>query len=512
MIYRLCFLSLLLCSLAAPGQELLRLQSGSVLTVQSGAELTVQGGVTLENGSTLQQAGLIRLSDNSGGAAHWNDATLSSYNYGNGRWIFAGSAGHQVSTLNRFGRVDVATAGHLNLLSDIRADQWYLTNGRVNTGSFRAVITGSGSTSLQADPANPDFANSWFNGNLRRQVSPATVSSYVFPVGNATRCLRAVMDNLSSQPFNNLSYIDASFGPKPGTDAGLVATEGGQPYISVNNGGVWYLTPDLSPSAGRMDLLLYFSGFTGLTDNSFAILRRPDASSSAADWVVPAGSTLPAFNTPGRILSSGYARRNNISGFSQFGIGSTSTPLPVTLVLFDARRLSRGTVQLDWKTATEINNRGFDVERRLQDETVFQFRGFVASQAPGGNSTGELLYRYTDQNGYSGVSYYRLRQADLDNRHTYTQIRAVRGLDGASVVLQLFPNPARGQFSIRTEGISGTLQVFITDMSGKMMHRQSWQAGQTVSVPALPAGTYLVQIPDAFGPGQSFTEKLVVLH
>jgi hypothetical protein len=404
------------------------------------------------------------------------------------------------------------TSGHLQLLGDLRALEWYLTSGRVNTGSFRAIVTGPAASALQADPSNAGFVNSWINGNLRRQVSPATVNSYQFPVGSATRVQLAQLDNLTALPLNNLSFIDASFGPKPGTDAGLVATEGGQPYISVNNGGVWYLTPDVQPTAGRMDLLLYFNGFTGLTDNSFAILRRPDGSSSAADWVSPAGSTIPAFNSPGRILASGFARRNNISGFSQFGIGSTSTPLPVTLLLFEARRLNPGTVQLDWKTATELNNRGFDVERRLQEENHFQFRGFVASQAPGGNSTTEHDYRYADPNPYRGVSYYRLRQTDLDNRFTYTQIRAVRGSDGASVILQIYPNPARGQFTLRAEGLSGTRQVQIADMSGKILHRQSWQTGQTVSLPALPAGTYLVQIPDAFGPGQPFSEKLVVLR
>jgi hypothetical protein len=37
-------------------------------------------------------------------------------------------------------------------------------------------------------------------------------------------------------------------------------------YTSVNNGGVWYLTPDASPSSGKYALQLYFTGFAGLAD------------------------------------------------------------------------------------------------------------------------------------------------------------------------------------------------------------------------------------------------------
>jgi hypothetical protein len=51
------------------------------------------------------------------------------------------------------------------------------------------------------------------------------------------------------------------------------------------------------------------------------MLRRPDASTSASDWKVPSGSSLEQLNGLGRKLSDGFARRTNISTFSQWGIG-----------------------------------------------------------------------------------------------------------------------------------------------------------------------------------------------
>jgi hypothetical protein len=189
------------------------------------------------------------------------------------------------------------------------------------------------------------------------------------------------MDNLIAAPLNNVSAITASFGPKPGNDAGLLVNDLGTPYSIVNNGGVWHITPDAEPTSGKYDLFLSFSGFTVLADNSFGIISRPNNSSNAAEWKIPTGSVLPQGGLPGRIVSSGFARRNNLSGFSQFGIAMALGALPVTLTDFNAIRLSKEIVNLDWETASEQNNKGFEIERRSDNEQTFAQRKFVPSQA-----------------------------------------------------------------------------------------------------------------------------------
>lgn len=495
-------------------QEIMKVQSGAIFTVQSGAQVVVQGGITLDNGSTLSNAGTITIKQNGvSGAADWIDNTVTGYNYGAGKVIFNGTGGHLVNSKNTFERIDVDASGHVTLGSDVNANKWYLINGRVNTTtSFKAIALSNTQLAVDPDATNTNFNNSWINGNLRRYLSPSTVNNYIFPVGDAAKVNRAVLDNLTAIPLNNLTYIDASFGPKPGNDVGLIATENGQPYISVNSGGVWYLTPDVSPSAGKYDALLYFNGFTGLVDNSFAILKRPDASSNAAEWVSPPGSTLPANNQPGMILSSGFARRNNINSFSQFGIGQFATALPVTLLNFDARRLTKVKVEVKWQTQTEINNLGFDVERRLDGEPAFAKIGFAPSKAPDGNSTITLDYNFTDANGYAGVSYYRLRQVDKDGRFTYTHIKAVKGMGETQVSVLLYPNPNYGQFTIRLDGAKGSFDARIMDESGKLVKQLKLVNSNNVSISGLSAGTYIIHISDVFGQGESFTEKVMVIR
>jgi hypothetical protein len=101
----------------------------------------------------------------------------------------------------------------------------------------------------------------------------------------------------------------------------LNVVENSAAYTAVNNGGVWYLVPDAAPSGGSYALQLYFNGFTGLIDNRFGILRRPTGSSNAAEWAVPPGSLLEPVNGWGRKVSDGFARRINLTDFSQLGIG-----------------------------------------------------------------------------------------------------------------------------------------------------------------------------------------------
>jgi hypothetical protein len=497
------------CGLRA--QEVLRVTDGAILSVSNGATLSLKGGITLDNGSTLVNQGRIILARNSAGlGSDWFDKGTIPYGYGAGAVVFNSDDGQIIQSVDSFQRIEVNSAG-LQLAGDVLTKQWYLINGVVSTGGYNAVVVSAADTAVEADRANPGFVRSWIAGNLRRYLDLASADQYSFPVGAGANANRVVLDNLKAAPLTGVKYIDVHFGAKPGNDAGLILTEGGTPYTMVNTGGVWYLTPDAEPVSGAYDLLLYFDGFSGLKDDAFAILRRPDGSSDAKDWVLPAGGELPVAGSPGRTVEPGYARRNGVTAFSQFGIGMTQTPLPIILSAFEARRMDRATVALSWTTAMESNNKGFDVEGRTDADTVFGYKAFVPSAATNGNSNAELTYRYTDPNNYGGVSYYRLRQTDLDGRYTYSMIRAVSGDGTMTVTVLLFPNPGNGQFKIRLEGLPQSRMVRIIDQRGALVRVMTVKAGSDLLVGGLRAGAYIVQVVDAFGGGKSFTEKLLIL-
>lgn len=303
-------------------QEVLRLKSGSSLTVQGGVELFLQGGVTLENGSLLVNNGTVRLKNNLvSNQSNWVDNSVIGALGGAGLVIFNSNLAHQYFGTTHFYNVQM-NSGELAANNPFTVEnQLHLVKGKITTGINYVFLNNNNTSSLLNDATNTAYANSWINGNFRRLIT-SNASTYDFPVGGGTRC------NLLQFLNNNISgttYLTASFGPKPGTDAGLNVTENGSVYTSVNNGGVWYFAPNTSPTGGSYALQLYFNGFAGLNDNQFGILRRPDESANAADWKIPPGSTREPFNGPGRKVSDGYARRINISDFSQLGIGTLST-------------------------------------------------------------------------------------------------------------------------------------------------------------------------------------------
>lgn len=506
------FVFFLLLLLAGDGtaQEAIHVQNGAVLTVENGADLTIAGGLMLEKGSRLTNNGRITLLKNKTNGGFWRDSTDTPYPYGNGIVSFNSSGDQLLETVNPFHRIEV-NADSMHLATDVSADQWYLIKGRISTGSFKAIVLSPADTAIKAGDGNENFVSGWFDGVLRRSFSASSASTFYLPVGDSHKANLAVLANLQAAPLVNVSYIDASFGPKPGTDAGLTLHEHGAAYTMVNDAGVWYITPDKEPTAGSYDLLLYLAGFAGLEDNSFSILRRPDSSMAAKDWEVPDNSVLPPPDASGRTIAGSYARRNNISSFSQYGIGMTSTPLPITLIDLTAYRIDAAGVDLQWQTQNESNNRGFDVEKRLDKDTSFSFSGFVPSAAPGGNSSTVLQYHYTDANGYAGISYYRLKQTDLDGHYTYTLIKAVPGGNASGIAVLLYPNPSQGQFTIRIDGATGTHNVRIIDEKGAIVMNTPVNGNTMLPVTGLRSGTYIVQIPDAFGPGKPFVEKIVVL-
>jgi hypothetical protein len=491
-------------------QEVLHVKNGVTLTIQNGAEITTLGSISLENGSSVLNNGTLRLKNNPvSNQSDWTDNSVSGALSGNGLVIFNSSNTHNFSGTTVFYKLYIDGNGGIILINNLTVNNTLrFINGKINTGSNYIFLNNNNASSLENDAGNVGYINSWVNGNLRRSIT-ANTNTYDFPVANTTRSnlLQFVNNNITG-----INYLAASFGPKPGTDAGLNVTEG-VAYTSVNTGGVWYLNADAAPSGGNYALQLYFNGFTGLADNMFGILRRPDASSNAIDWNVPTGSALEAINGAGRKVSDGYARRVNISTFSQLGIGmSSSPPLPVQLLNFFALRENKNWVKLHWTTATEINNKGFEVERRFEFENQFGSIHFEPTKASGGNSQGLLNYSYGDLNGFSGVTYYRLKQVDIDNHFVHSAIKAVNGIDGTAVDVTIMPNPNKGQFKILISGVTNIHDAFITDINGRIIKQFKVVPQQEVNVQGLPAASYILTIKDVFGKGENFSEKIIILH
>lgn len=192
----------------------------------------------------------------------------------------------------------------------------------------------------------------------------------------------------------------------------------------------------------------------------------------------------------------------DVATFSNYylTLGDKTNPLPVALVSFVATR-SGDNAQLTWATASEQNNKGFEVQVSA-DGTTFRALAFVASQA--GTSTQTLTYGYLDtEASKAGTRYYRLRQLDLDGSASYSPVRVV-GFAGAEVATQVsvYPNPvASGEARLFIQTAeTGIARLRITDLLGRTLLDQAvpTASGSTevvlAELAAAKQGTYLAQV------------------
>lgn len=145
-------------------------------------------------------------------------------------------------------------------------------------------------------------------------------------------------------------------------------------------------------------------------------------------------------------------------------------PLSLTSLLLQAKRLTMETVRLNWKTLNEINTRGFDIERSLNNTSSFLKTGFLNSAT---NDFQEKKYIFNDNNNYEGTTFYRLKQLDADGHFTYSNIVSVKGVS-KDEFLQVYPNPADNFIWIQVvvkKNSNGSFAFF--DAAGKQVMQQS---------------------------------------
>ncbi len=181
--------------------------------------------------------------------------------------------------------------------------------------------------------------------------------------------------------------------------------------------------------------------------------------------------------------------------------------IPVELTSFTANALN-GNVALNWTTATETNNKGFEVQR--SNGGKYQTIGFVQGS---GTSTQQHSYTYSDQNLVNGNYSYRLRQVDFDGTGEYSQVVEVSVNSPVEFSLaQNYPNPfnpgTKINYALKVDS-KVTLKVF--DVLGQevvTLLNENIAAGPhnvTFDASKLNSGVYLYKIEANGVDGSSFT-------
>jgi hypothetical protein len=176
----------------------------------------------------------------------------------------------------------------------------------------------------------------------------------------------------------------------------------------------------------------------------------------------------------------------------------SSPTIPVELTSFNAI-YNKINITLHWETATELNNKGFNVERST-DKNDWKSIAFVKGN---GNSTSPKEYSYIDNDLFSGGTkfQYRLKQIDYDGSFEYTKIVEVIVMPEQYALSQNYPNPFNPstvlEFSIPKESF---VEVKVFDVLGNeviTLAKNNYAAGTyktDFNADDLPSGIYIARL------------------
>ena len=293
-----------------------------------------------------------------------------------------------------------------NAIDAIASNNGVLQNGATRIESTVSVAKGFATRQTVSAAGNQVFGNATIN--FTAMSAPAANDEFV-------------AYQLYDRPFNNVSAISTA------SNYWIVRQFGTQ-TVSYN----------------QMNFTLPASNVISATDvatpSNLKLFKR--VHNSGGTWGTEVGTGTSANNTT-KVIA--YTISPVQTNFSEFIPASVTSPLPITLLGLKGERVEglngekTKEVRLDWSTASEINNKGFEVEVSENAQT-YKTIAFVEGK---GNSTTVMSYELRVHN--TDDAYYRLKQVDFDGKFSYSPLVFVKSIASEVVV---YPNPNNGMFTI----------------------------------------------------------------
>lgn len=461
----------------------------SGLTITAGqaneSDFDSGGGITTDANLTLRD---IQISGNTasevGGGVHVEPGSLSVEN-STLRGNAAGSGG----------AVHVTTGG-------LRLSGVTVQNNA--GGGVVGVGDGPASSIARAQLTDVTFTGNTGNGGLNLETSTSlTLRSVTFEnnsntggSGGGANLTLEGRAQLTDLTFRENTAIDTT-GDEDSGGGGLAVSTGFDTDLTLRRSRFVGNEATTTTSTSDIDATVCFD----IGDLSFPVVDRSAlnvyarSGPSATDWQERTSTELrPSAENPEQICATGQ------SSFSQFAVTAKKSELPVELAQFEAQT-DEGTVVLSWKTASETNNAGFEVQHRTAEQEAW---GKVGSVEGAGTTDQLQSYRFSvEEDLSSGTHHFRLRQVDIDGTAHLSDVVTVDLQMQQPVRLTApAPNPVSGRatlsFAVKTS-VETTLRLYnVLGQQVATLYRGTPAAeeSQTVDLSAenLSSGVYFLRL------------------
>jgi fibronectin-binding autotransporter adhesin len=327
---------------------------------------------------------------------------------------------------------------------------------------------------------------------------------YNFPVGDGT----------------NYTPIDLTLysGATPGSFISGSVTASAHPQIGVtlNRLNRYWSMEQSGLSAGfgyGVDFSYVDADIFGSEASIYPYKWTP-GSGPGTGWIGAGGSNASFQMGTGSVnLGANTMHWEGIYSFSDITGNGGGTPLPITLLNFDAKKNGSNT-DISWSTLSEINNDFFTVERTIDGVNFVE----IAKVDGAGNHNGILNYSAVDKNPVNGKNYYRLKQTDFDGKFEYSKLVMVE-FEGIKVQnsVTVYPNPSNGNnvnVSISGTQNKSSIQIKVSSSNGaEVLSINTTAINEFTQIPletsSLANGVYYLQV---IVDGTSTIRKLVITN
>lgn len=353
-------------------------------------------------------------------AGHFFNA--GTYTTGAGTVEFNGSA---LQNYTNFGTLNNVTMMHSGPGVTLLTAMILGTSGTLTLNSGKIITTPVLEVSVNnraTTAVTPGNSSSYIEGFLRRYLN--STGAYDFPVGESVKGYqRANVNFVSPTTIDNLRASFSQYGALP---PGIGGAECGVSYTqSALNNGKWTITASNNPTSGNYNMTLYN--------------RAGSYTNAASGWTVmkDGGAGWGLWN--GTCVGSPVTAvvRNNMNGFSDFGTAQAPSPLPVELLTFEAKPLKES-ILLNWVTASETNNKGFELQRSTHPPE------FTPVQWISGHGTSTQINAYLHEDIHVKPQtryYYRLKQIDFNGDFNFSPVVTASLKSNQTFNWQILPNP-----------------------------------------------------------------------